>query len=499
MNLKEIKLYLTIIFKNIVFYAGVLAVIGLSVFFLGIGSGRESKSIMNLAVISSYALLVYSICLLVLATYLSGNKVDILEFYNKNNFKKSINMFIALQIASFIPIIFNLGMCVINTKKEGLWVTDIIYLLIVWVIATGFLSGIGILAGSIFKNKYRYLLAMGIYLPFGLVTFSYDYSTYFKRAMNIYCDYMANSINYQYATRLDFNFILDNLFVINFTVIFFAIIYCLNKKKKVVSYFIIGAIFITIQIATYKGIGIDATMLDYREISNSRVITDNYVIKNCNMDLELDNKLKNVCSLEINIKNTTMKEISLNLSNLLKVEDLKVNNLTVDYKHKGDVLNIILPDNRENIINVNIEYSGRIYAEYENTNYVSYVSENYINLNKENLFWYPTIQQNDFIDFNIEINNNEDIYSNLDKTNTGFKGTDKGIVLTKGNYKEIEYKGVTIICPKVYENNEVEDYVEYIEDDIKKIMIVPIFINYEDNTLILDEIYKETYLIGTLY
>lgn len=194
-----------------------------------------------------------------------------------------------------------------------------------------------------------------------------------------------------------------------------------------------------------------------------------YYISKYNMNLELNDNIKNECSMNVKITKNNIGYIDLGLYNKLYVSEVYGDDKKLEFNQENNKLTIKF-DSELNIgdeILVKVLYEGDPDVRWLQGEKMFFVEENTLFL-AETFEWYPKL--NDFkekeYEISIDYSGNNKIYTNLEEKDGVYKGKDKEIYLVSGRINEKEYKGYRLIGNE--ENFLTDEQCETIVDLVNK-------------------------------
>lgn len=188
-----------------------------------------------------------------------------------------------------------------------------------------------------------------------------------------------------------------------------------------------------------------------------------YCVYKYNMNIEIDDKLKNNCDMEIKILQDNVDSMEFGLYGKLNVSRLELDSKKLNFKRTKNSIKFDLPRQYNNgeILHIRINYDGNINTVWIQKNPLYFVRNNALCL--AGVFeWYPKQNDGRLKNYSIDIkyNSKNKLYSNLDGDNkighANLQGDDKEIVLVSGNIIERKYKDHLFIGNEEYVNNDKE-------------------------------------------
>ncbi|MBX4259439.1 ABC transporter permease [Clostridium estertheticum] len=210
-----------------------------------------------------------------------------------------------------------------------------------------------------------------------------------------------------------------------------------------------------------------------------------YYIDKYNMNLDITNKLKNDCEMEIKINKSGVNSLELGLYEKLDIAKIEVRGKEMKFKRTNHSFIVTLPRKYTNneIINMKVSYEGEI-----NTSWVQGQKSFYVRNNSfflADVFeWYPKLNDDTDKEYNINIKyaGKNKIYSNLNEKSKSnqyeFQGKDRDVVLISGNISDRTYKGYLFIGNEEYinNNNKCNDLIDFLKtknNPINRILLSP--------------------------
>ena len=355
---------------------------------------------------------------------------------------------------------------------------------------------LGLTAASLFRSKYCYIMIVVFVYIFSPIFdkvflykfFSRESTIVLKNLMSVFRDnvniYNFSSIGIVY----DKCYILDKLFIIFLSLLILNVfLYIESKDKKIVFsiFLILTLIFCSVSNYTYSFYSYH----NYDNLKDKIVLNEDLDISRYDMDLKIDNTLKNKCKIEVLNKDSLKDTISFNLDSIFNIDSVKLDGLKVDYIRKNDVLilkNINIGKNEKK--DIEIDYSGNIEEIINPGILLNFSSKNSSNFLMY-LNWYPVLKIDNDIDYHIKVSHKNKLITNLndfkllDKGINYINGREKYLYISTGYFREHNILNREFILSEETYNNEYRymNEIEYFEDKLgkkfKKIIIAP-FDNY---------------------
>lgn len=212
---------------------------------------------------------------------------------------------------------------------------------------------------------------------------------------------------------------------------------------------------------------------DYKEIKEKKADFD---INKYNMNLKINKELY----AEVEIYFTSEKKIDTYDFTLYRAYEIasivdKDDN-ELEYIRDGDYFSII-NNKDENIEYIKIKYSGFAPSYYSNKEAIYlpayfpyYPIEGCIRIfNSLNI--YESERNLEKKQFNVNVESNIELYSNLDKNENGFSGISEGLTLIGGLVEEVKFDGIDIIKSPINDdlNNINYDYLNELQEEFDEI------------------------------
>lgn len=246
---------------------------------------------------------------------------------------------------------------------------------------------------------------------------------------------------------------------------------CLVLQKCLLLIVSFACVFSIIGIYTVKPVYYNITNRIDTSYSNNSKTTYfgkedcGYYVDKYNMNMDIDNGIKNNCTMEIKITGTNINSIELGLYEKLYISDLHIDGEKMNFTRTGHSFIVKLPReyNEGQIIKMNINYHGKINTTWVQGEELFFVRNNAMFL-ADVFEWYPKLNDSMIKQYNVEIkyNSKNKIYSNLNETvKSGdyvLTGEDRELCLISGNIIQRKYKGYLLIGNEEYiSSNSVSD------------------------------------------
>lgn len=493
-----------------------------------------------------------------IATEDSKNHFDeiILSINNayKQNFKikfiSSILILTALVLVNFFIIII---IFIIKQTDLLVYIDLIKYVFIYWYMPSLIFLLIGTIVGKFIKGKISYILLVVITFLFSnLNNYIFGFLSYLDKNILNFSWYITlggfepgvivyNGF-YGYNSRI---YDLAKVILI-FSLVFVLMILSYRKhiknKNKINAY--IGASIVAIfslfilhsnrerisEVANIDAAHGNKLQKYYSEeerleLNSNDIIFSNYDIQKYDVEITPKDKFEFNVNMDLKVNEDT-KNISLMLLHTLKIKEIKDSEGKVlKFDVKNDLVNIELNENlsKEDILTLQLSYGGEMPSDYYIENNLIYLTSaipfipsnvfvNYIE--QLDFFGYEVNNLSVAADYNIKVNSDETVYSNLSlvEKNT-FEGNNSGVVLILNDrYTSKTNDDIEIIYPKAYESklSEIENVTKYLKNSLNYINnllgttelneIKKVFINTSQYTYGTNiEVYEETLVINSRF
>jgi hypothetical protein len=233
----------------------------------------------------------------------------------------------------------------------------------------------------------------------------------------------------------------------------------------------------------------DAESEDIKNINRERTYFSKndcgYYIDKYNMNIDINNNIKNSCEMEIRVINKSVSSIEIGLYKSLNISKLEVDGKKAEFERTNN--SFIAKLSREyrsgEIVNMKISYEGAINTQWINGRSLFFARNNSLFL-ADVLEWYPKLNDDEEKDYKINIKyaSKNKVYTNLDQESNQdgvtFSGKDRDIFLVSGNVADRKYKDYLVIGNEEYiksdkECDELIDYLNRTKNPTKKIVLSP--------------------------
>ncbi|NFO02926.1 M1 family metallopeptidase [Clostridium botulinum] len=477
--IKSTKFYTKVFVKTPIFILSLLFNMYIFIFQLK----ALDSSILEYTSLISYAMIASNLFFLVATSSIISKKLEIMEFLEKDKFKKYLIIILSGLIISIIMSIIPIIMILVfknNNINFYFVVKGVLNFFIIWNLSN--MISISLAASvAILLNRWNSLfISLFIYsiFPFYAINPLFK-SQLINKFLNIYSDSTAIKTNILCDEIFNMSYICDKVFVLCLILLMLILVKILLNKKILDSIAFIIVIFF-ICITTLIGSNSVTYVHKYNDSNLSNV---NYNINSYDMNINIDNKLKNIASICLDINGDT-DSITFLLDDLFKVEGIKIDNAPVNFIHSNDKIVLDYKTNEKESINIIILYEGSVHVEDELGIDTFYCNKHVVNLT-DSLYWYPCLYNNSLINYNIDIITSANIYSNLNVERQSnnllsnkykVKGTSSRVELFAGQYKEVVDNGIEYIIPSTYNledfkiklNKKISYYLNKHEEELSK-------------------------------
>lgn len=415
------------------------------ILFIGIKIGKNENDIFKSMDISFKEFLV--------------SKLLIISLINFIIFFISIVIFTVISLLSKVSLQYFI-------RNSIFYITNTIILLLMC-------SSLGLFIGS-FISKHvgdviSYILAVGSFVLL---------SNFYKEPIGLFplinCNVLTSVF---YVNTYEKSYLYHNVFWALMAVNFIVLIVIKGVwKKKTLKILSVAVFSISILICAYCFSNVISVKTTYYDIYSKRdagfynkknsistfFSNDDcgYYVDKYSMDISIDNKINNVCNMQVVINKDNVNLLEFGLYNKLNISEIQVNGKKTDFKRTINSFIVEFPKAYKSgdIVDVEVAYQGEVNTIWDQSIKMFYVSDNRVFLG-DVFEWYPKL--NDSLqktyDMKIKYDGKNKIYSNLDGTsqekNYKFSGKDKEILLISGDLQEVKYKDITIIGNEEYVNN----------------------------------------------
>ncbi|GFN35539.1 hypothetical protein [Tepidimicrobium xylanilyticum] len=466
--MKLSKFYFKIYLKNIIFIFILLSV-GFFSFY-----NRETLiiSILEFTVGSTYALFCTTAGLMILGAYISGKDYEIIDVLETNKYKAYLsNIITGIKIITLLLLIPGIMILLYSNilNINYYQIKEMLHFIIIWYVSNIFTLVLGATIGFFVKSLLRYIICIFLFLPLTSGLKPVNLLKY--RLLNIFEDKITAPVNYGSPVIFNLFYALDKLFIVSIILFMLVVTYLKAKKKPYKNYIFVIFILVLVEFLIIQGSAKSRTVIfnsmDYVENAEKEINTS-YSISNYNMNINLNNKFSNRCSIEL-VKEADKLEFYL--SEIFKIEEILVNGKQVKYSRDKDLVSIEDLDIQDEDLILDIYYSGRVYIENGLGTNICYVSSRDISLMDNVFYWYPVIaSKNESCNFNIVVNSKTKIYSNLPILNmkkkegkfyvSTLKGYSKGVNIFSGNLVETKHGDINVIYPRGLDEERIVSFVE---------------------------------------
>ncbi|ALB44131.1 hypothetical protein [Clostridium beijerinckii] len=458
--MKLVKFYTKLFVKTPIFILSL--VFSMYIFIFQLKS--LNLSILEYTSVISYAIIASNLFFLVAASSILSKRSEIMEFLEKNRFKRYLIIILSGAIISVITSIMPIIIIIIfkNSSIEYSFVVKgILNFFIIWNLSNIISISIGASVGILLNRWTSLFISISIYSFFPINLFSpLLESKVLNKLFNIYSDSTTIQTNILCDEIFDISYVCDKVFVLCLILLMIILVkILLDKNKKVLG----GISFLLIVFFIGDIVFINNNSIRYiHEYDVSNFDNVDYHIKSYEMNMNIGDDLKNDVSFNLDV-DSNIDSITFLLDDLFKIEEIRIDGEAAKFTHEDDKVVLDYKTNEKKSINIEISYEGHIHIEDELGVATFYCNSDVMNLTNS-LHWYPSIYNNSSIDYDININTSANIYSNLDVESQGnnFKvtGTASEVDLFAGQYKKVDDNGIEYIIPSTYNLEEFKTKLE---------------------------------------
>lgn len=493
-----IKFYLKVMLKSPIFIMSML----FTIFIMMVQISALNSSIHLYARINFYGYISFNLFLLLSCTYVMNKKYELAEFLERNLFKKFIyTFFTSIVISSLVFILPMLVIIIYKWNKISFidFYQGIFNYFILWSLSNCLSALIGCTIGILVRKWYSYIISFILYL--GYISYIYGPpKSVLDRLMCVFSDNIFINQNNLAPILFNASYYLDKCFIILFIIAIINLVYLTIGKKKIslislISLFTIIGLLVSI-------IPISSKLSKIGTESYNDFYSEDYIIQDYKMNLEIKSILKNSCEVDIKIINAT-SSITFMLDDIFKINSIVIGDEYFKFEHKNNQVKIDSNFEQNQIIKIRFDYSGFV----DVSNYLGvntyYVNNQYINLPNKKFYWYPLLNTNTIHNFNVNISSDTDIYSNLepesmDKNRKEYElsGSDFGFSIFAGDYKVVTNNNISYIIPRNYKIDFLESYLDNLSERILDKNVSSG--NQEKSNILKNKLYKKV-IVGEWY
>jgi hypothetical protein len=277
----------------------------------------------------------------------------------------------------------------------------------------------------------------------------------------------------------DKSYLYHNIFWIIMTLIFLMLSYRFHLETKQKRKFILlrlGVLLLSCAACTYLAVGIYSmkpSFYNYIRRNDAKIINNNnttfyadensgYYIDKYIMDIDISNKLKNNCEMEIGVNKDSVKSVELGLYGELIISKVEIDGSKLSFNRTNNSFTVNLPKEYKNgeKLKMKVSYEGEINTKWINQGHRLFFLRNNTMFLADVFEWYPKLNDNTLKEYNVNIkyNGNNKIYSNLNDENKAgeykLSGKDREVFLISGNIIERKYKDYLFIGNEEYVNSD---------------------------------------------
>ncbi|WP_297420441.1 hypothetical protein [Clostridium sp.] len=474
--LKLARFYIKVLVKTPIFLISLL--FSIFIFIVQLNALKHS-SILQYTSATCYAIISLNIYFLISISSVLTKKYEIMDILELDIFKKYLIIILSGLIISIlislIPIILILVFKNANINSF-FTLKGIINFLIILNLSNLLSIVISSSIGILLRKRISIAISVIVYALFPLYLFNpLSESSVINKFLNIYSDSTVITKNILCEEIFNISYLCDKLIIIMAITLLILLVKILtNKKKKIIS--VISIFFVVICMIITISVGLNSVSFIHT-YTFTKADNINYHISSYKMDINIDNNFKNNVSFQLDIDNPN-DSIILRLDDLFKINEIKINDMPVQFTHKNDEIVLDYKSNQKENVNISISYEGYIHVE-DYLGVDTYYCNNHVMNLTDSFCWYPYLNNDNFpINYNIKINSLSNVYSNLDtqvKDNYYLlEGTAQTVNLFSGQYKYVRDNGIEYIIPSASDlekfKSSLDEYItDYLNDPNNKL------------------------------
>ncbi|MFS0645386.1 hypothetical protein [Siminovitchia sp. 179-K 8D1 HS] len=382
--------------------------------------------------------------------------------------KKQRMVLFSAFLFSFITAIFPIATILLfkNSMFELSFVTKgIVHLLFIWILSNLIAAVIGTTIGMVIKNDFSVFVSGAIYSIFLWESIKISNAPLHK-FLNIFDDYTNVGSNEISGVIFNSTYYLDKIFLVLFIVcilFLFQTIFGHTRRKLSLLFSIV-----TLLLLVFTALTGEKTVQTFHGPYHP-IKANFFDVQSYHMELDLQNKLYNKALLKL-VFSEDENEIQLLLDHNFIIKKIEVENKSVAYSHKNNMLTVQSSHRNGEEIDLLVEYEGKVFVENDLGVVTFYVSKNAINLPGHVFYWYPGLSDTRLADFDVQIKTPVTVYSNLPKAEheqNVWRGKSTSLNVFAGQYQTISDNGIDYVFPISY---HFEEFKSNIEGSIKQLM-----------------------------
>ncbi|SFC40158.1 hypothetical protein [Clostridium uliginosum] len=474
--LKLANFYIKVLIKTPLFFISLLFSIFIFIIQL---SALKHSSILQYTNVTCFAMISLNLYFLISTSSVLAKKYELMDFLELDIFKKYLTIVLSGLIISIVVSLIPITLILVfkNANINSFFVLKgILNLFIILNLSNLISISIGASVGTLFKKWVSIVISVIVYAFFPFYLFNpLTESNVINKFLNIYGDSTVIPTNILCDEIFNISYFCDKLLILFITILLIlSIKIIINKKKRILS--VVSSFLIIICMIITISVGLNSVLYihkyDFSKADNLK-----YHISSYKMDINIDNNFKNNVSFQLDINNPN-DSIILELDDLFKIDEIKIDNNPVQFTHEKDKITLDYKSNQKENVNISISYKGYIHIEDSLGVDTFYCNNHAINLT-DSFSWYPYVNNDNLpINYSMKINSSSNIYSNLDtqiKYNQYLlEGTTQKVNLFSGQYKDFLNDGIEYVIPSANDLDNfkmsLDDYIlDYLNDPHNKL------------------------------
>lgn len=418
-----------------------------------------------------FSMIGFHLFLITIATYvMQRNESDVLRYLERNPVKKQFQFLAASMIVSLavalVPVTLMVLLTNSLTSPAFLW-KEIAHFVIIWLLSSLLAAVIGSSVSMLVKSKFAYVVSLVIYGLFVWMSFQLP-TTPLHRYMNPFDNNMYLRPNHLSGVLWNVDYVYDKIFLLLIVVLllsFVAFSVSVSSKGKWTGLvtFVVALVSLWL-LPSFSPIAPVSSKADSTGADHVP-----YSIETYEMDVTLTNTLRNTATLTFHVTEPT-EAVRLRLDDVFSIEEVDVNGEKVSFTHEDGILDLAVKRDVGEPLVVTVQYEGVVELIDSIGFSTYYVTKRAINLPGVYFDWYPTVESNDPIHFEVDVHSSAPLYSNLDSSEPGhWSGVATSVNVFAGQYESFHSDGVTFIIPtSVRPDAFIARFQSFVDETIKK-------------------------------
>ncbi|MGM7634428.1 hypothetical protein [Bacillus sp. Hm123] len=402
-----------------------------------------------------FAYICANLYMIISSASIMSKDYEVLSFLERDRCKKMIVTLYSSAMIAIIMFILPLGTVLIFNKTitdHQFVVNVLLHFFIIWTSSNILATTIGAAAGMILKNTLAPIVAIGVY---GLFLYQSQIPThrFLRKYINFFDDHTFVESNHLSGPIFNNSYIMDKLFIILLIVLIIMLLYSFYSNGKKIVYISLACMTLSLSMfLLYQG-------KQQQVVAEPIVQQDHsvaYTIQSYHMDLHLQRDLQNKADVSIHFTKN-VDNIELLLEDIFTIKELKINKKQIEFHHQDGVVNIPASFQKNQTIQLSIEYEGTVDVENEFGVNTFYVHNQVVNLPGEYFAWYPKLKghhEGAAIPFDVKIDTPAAIFSNIPANkhdHSVLSGKAENLNVFAGNYQVINNNNIQYIIPTTYD------------------------------------------------